>query len=306
MNKTYHIPALLHQTIDGLDIKPNGIYIDATFGGGGHSLEILNKLTTGKLIAFDQDIDAHKNIIKNDNFILFHSNFVYIKNFIEYLKIDKIDGIIADLGLSTHHIDVPERGFSFRFNAPLDMRMNANQSFDAKKLVNTYSEINLKNIFKNYGELNNAHKLSAAIIKARKSKEITTTFELVEIMKIYVPRKIEHKFLARIFQAIRIEVNKELESLKKLLLVIPEILKVNGRVAIISYHSLEDKLAKNIFRTGNFEGIRKTDMYGNVLRPLEPVNRKVIVPNEEEIKLNNRARSAKLRIAYKNKENDNS
>ena len=304
MNREYHIPALLHQTVDGLNIKPDGIYVDATFGGGGHSFEILNRLTTGKLIAFDQDADAQKNAFDNENFVLFHGNFSFIKNFLNYINIDKIDGIVADLGLSTHHIDVPERGFSFRFDAPLDMRMNVNQIFDAKELVNTYSENDLKMIFRNYGDLKNAYKLSTAIVKSRKLKEISTTFELVDILKNYLPRHKEHKFLAKIFQAIRIEVNNELDVLRKLLEIIPEILKDEGRVAIISYHSLEDKLVKNFFRTGNFAGIRETDMYGNVLRTLEPVNRKIIIPTDEEIEQNNRARSAKLRIAKKNISNE--
>ena len=297
MNKTYHIPALLSETIDGLNINPDGIYVDATFGGAGHSYEILNKLTTGKLIAFDQDIDAHKNAFDNENFILIHSNFAYIKNFLEYLKIYKVDGIVADLGLSTHHIDVPERGFSFRFDAPLDMRMNVSQSFDAKQLINTYSVDDLKKIFRNYGDLNNGHKLASAIARERNKKEILTTFEFVNIVNKYVPKKTENKFLAKIFQAIRIEVNNEMGTLKDFLLALPEVLNENGRVAIISYHSLEDKLVKNFFRTGNLEGNRETDLYGNVIRKLEPINNKVIVPDEEEIKENSRARSAKLRIA---------
>ncbi len=299
MNKEYHIPALLDETITGLDVKPNGIYVDATFGGGGHSSEILKNLTTGQLIAFDQDEDAQKNSFDADNFVLVRSNFQYVKQFLHYFKIKKIDGIIADLGISTHHIDEPERGFSFRFDAHLDMRMNKNQSIDAKKVINNYAEQDLKNIFKNYGDLKNAHQIAKIISISRRKKEINTTFELVKVLENVLPKKNEHKFLAKIFQAVRIEVNKELQTLKILLQQIPEILSENGRVAIISYHSLEDKLVKNFFRTGNFEGQRNTDMYGNVLRPLEPLNSKVIVPNDEEIALNNRARSAKLRIAKK-------
>nr|MBN2893170.1 16S rRNA (cytosine(1402)-N(4))-methyltransferase RsmH [Bacteroidales bacterium] len=306
MNKEYHIPALLHQTVDGINIKPDGIYIDATFGGGGHSALLLSKLTTGQLIAFDQDLDAHKNAFNDKKFTLFHSNFAYIQNFLDYLKIDGVDGIIADLGLSTHHIDVPERGFSFRFDAPLDMRMNTNQEFDAKKLINNYKEADLRNIFKNYGELNNAHQLAVAISKARRQKELKTTFDLVKAFEKFIPKKTEHKFLAKIFQAIRIEVNNEIGTLEKFLLAIPGVLNDKGRAAIISYHSLEDKLVKNFFRTGNLEGKRITDMYGNVIRPLEPINNKVIVPDDLEIDENNRARSAKLRIAEKNTKNDNS
>lgn len=299
MNETYHIPALLNESIDALNIKPEGVYIDATFGGGGHSSVILDKLTTGKLIAFDQDIDAHNNKIDKENFVLLHSNFQHLKQFLDYLKIETVDGILADLGISTHHIDEPQRGFSFRFDAKLDMRMNRNQVFDAKKLINSYREADLKRIFKNYGDLKNNHQLAVAISKARRKKEISTTFELVEVVEKFILKKAEQKFLAKIFQAIRIEVNDELGTLKSFLEQIPEVLNENGRVAIISYHSLEDKLVKNFFRTGNFDGKRETDMYGNILRPLSPINNKVIVPSENEIKKNNRARSAKLRIAEK-------
>ncbi len=291
---------MLKQTIESLNIKEDGIYIDATFGGGGHSREIFKKLTNGRLIAFDQDSDAKKNAWQADNFILIQSNFQYLKNFTNYLGIDKVDGILADLGISTHHIDQADRGFSFRFDARLDMRMNNSQDLDAYIVVNEYSNNDLTNIFRKYGELNNAKKLADAITSQRAKKKIQTTFELVEIVKKFVPKKTEQKFLAKIFQAIRIEVNKEMETLQNFLKYSTEILKPKARLVIISYHSLEDKLVKNFFKTGNFKGERQTDMYGNVIRPLNPVNNKVIIPSAEEIETNNRVRSAKLRIAEKN------
>lgn len=291
---------MLEQTIDALNIKKNGIYIDATFGGGGHSREIFNKLTSGRLIAFDQDSDAQKNAWEAKNFMLIKSNFQFIKNYTDYLEIDKVDGILADLGISTHHIDQPERGFSFRFDARLDMRMNTSQDLDAVEVINDYSTERLYEIFKNYGELNIAKKIATVIVEQRKKKKIETTFELVETVKSLIPQKIEHKFLAKIFQAIRIEVNQEMETLKNFLLKSTEILKPKGRLVIISYHSLEDKIVKDFFRTGNFDGERITDIYGNVSRILSPVNNKVIIPSDQEIARNNRVRSAKLRIAEKN------
>ena len=299
MTGVYHIPALLNETIDALNIKPDGIYVDATFGGGGHSRAIFERLTSGKLIAFDQDSDAAENAWDADNFILIHTNFSYIRNFLEYLKIDKVDGILADLGLSTHHIDVPERGFSFRFDAPLDMRMNTEKQIDAKLVVNNYDEQKLADIFFYYGELKNARKIAKTIVNCRKNKAIETTFELVECLKNLIPKKNENKFLAQVFQAVRIEVNDEINTLKTFIEQATELLKKSGRLAIISYHSLEDKLVKNFFKNGNFEGKRVTDMYGNQIRPLRPINNKVIVPSDEEIKQNNRVRSAKLRIAEK-------
>ncbi len=299
MTESYHIPALLNESIENLNIQPDGTYVDATFGGGGHSQAIFQKLTNGKLIAFDQDIDAQANVWEADNFVLIRANFKFIKNFIEYLNIEKIDGIIADLGLSTHHIDSPERGFSFRYNARLDMRMNTKQSLDAHFVVNNYEPEKLTKIFRKFGELNNARQIANAIVNQRNRKKIDTTFDLVNTVKKFIPKKAEQKFLSKIFQAIRIEVNDEIETLKKFIEDGTDLLCENGRFAIISYHSLEDKLVKNYFKTGNFEGQRKTDMYGNVIRPLRPVNNKVIVPDETEIKRNNRVRSAKLRIAEK-------
>lgn len=300
MNEIYHIPALLNQTIEGLNIKPNGIYIDATFGGGGHSRAIFDKLSKkGKLIAFDQDKDALANAWKADNFILINSNFAYIKNFVEYLKLDKVDGILADLGISTHHIDMPERGFSFRFNAKLDMRMNTEKELDAHYVVNNYKTEKLTEIFKKYSNLKNAKQIANTIDKNRKVKKINTTFDLIESIKHLAPRNTENKFYAQVFQAIRIEVNDEMGSLKRFIEQATELLKTGGRIAIISYHSIEDKLVKNYFKNGNFEGERITDMYGNQIRKLKPLNNKVIVPDEKEIETNNRARSAKLRIAEK-------
>lgn len=299
MEKNYHIPAMLEQTVEALNIRKDGIYIDATFGGGGHSKKIFEKLTTGRLIAFDQDSDAKQNAWEADNFILIQSNFQYIKNFTKYSEIEKVDGILADLGISTHHIDEPQRGFSFRFDARLDMRMNTEQELDAFTVINEYSNNDLTNIFRKYGELNNAKKLASAIISSRTKKKIETTFEFVDIVNKYVPKKTEHKFLAKIFQAIRIEVNKEMETLRSFLENSKDILKPEGRLVVISYHSLEDKIVKNFFRTGNFKGERITDMYGNPIGDLEPINKKVIIPSDEEIAGNNRVRSAKLRIAKK-------
>lgn len=299
MNNEYHIPALLVETVDGLNIKPNGIYVDATFGGGGHSSEILKRLKTGKLIAFDQDTDAHKNTLNSKNFVLIKSNFKFISNFLNYLKIEKVDGILADLGLSTHHIDEPQRGFSFRFDAPLDMRMNTSQELDANYIINNYSEKQLFELLKNYGELDNAKNIATNIIMCRKEKSIETTFDFVSAVKKFAPKNDEHKFFAKIFQAVRIEVNAEIQTLKDFLTSIPNLLNINARVAIISYHSLEDKIVKDFFKTGNFDGKRITDMYGNVLRNLTPINNKVIIPTDQEIEKNNRVRSAKLRIAEK-------
>lgn len=299
MNKTYHIPALLEETLDGLRINPEGDYVDVTFGGGGHSSAILQRLNAGQLIAFDQDTDAHKNQFKDDNFVLFNSNFKYTRNFLKYININKVDGIIADLGISTHHIDEPELGFSFRFDAPLSMRMNRNMKFDAQKLINSYPVTKLSDVLKNFGDLKNSYKIALAIAKSRKKQKISTTFDLLKVLQPFIPKKQEQKFLAKVFQALRIEVNDEINVLRDFLETVPEILKPNGRIAVISYHSIEDKIVKNFFRTGNFSGQRQTDMYGNLIRPLNPINNKVIVPSEDEIKQNNRARSAKLRIAEK-------
>ena len=298
-NLIYHTPVLLNETINGLKINPKGIYIDATYGGGGHSKEIMKKLTTGKLIAFDQDIDAKENIIEKDNFILIQANFRYIVHFIKYLKIAKVDGILADLGVSTHHFDMPERGFSFRFDAKLDMRMNIDSKLSANEVINNYKEWQLLYLFNNYGEIKNAYKLCKTIIQERKLKTLQTTHEFVEAIQTCVPKNKPSQYLAKVFQAIRIEVNNEMENLKQFLNQSVSVLKDDGLIAVISYHSLEDRLVKRFFKFGNFEGKLDKDIYGNIISPISPVNRKVITPSEEEIKINNRARSAKLRIGKK-------
>jgi len=297
----YHTPALLLETIEGLDIKPNGIYVDVTFGGGGHSAEILKRLDGGKLIAFDQDIDAHKNTIDDERFTLIQANFKFLENFLNYHKIDKVDGILADLGVSTHHFDMPERGFSFRFDAKLDMRMNVEAEIDAQYLINTYTKKELFVLFKKYSEIKNAGKLVEAIITKRKEQKIVTTTDLVNAIEGCVPKRIENKYLAKVFQALRIEVNDEIENLKIFLQQGVKFLKDDGRFVVISYHSLEDRLVKNLFRTGNFEGKQEKDVYGNIISQTKQLNRKVIVPTEQEIEQNNRSRSAKMRIGMLNK-----
>ncbi len=295
----YHNPVLLKETVDGLSIKPTGIYVDLTFGGGGHSKEILKYLTTGKLLAFDQDTDAVKNIIPSDNFIFVHSNFKYLKNYLKYYGYTKVDGILADLGISSHHINMPERGFSFRFNAPLDMRMNQNAKLSAYNVVNEYDEEILYKIFREYGEIKSVGRLVKSIVENRISKPINTTFELVDIISNLAPKHKEHKFFAQVFQAIRIEVNAEIKVLEEMLEQCGEVLKSGGRLSILSYHSLEDKLVKKYIKTGNVKGEIIKDNFGNFEKFFKPINKKIIVPTEEEIKINNRARSAKLRIAEK-------
>jgi 16S rRNA (cytosine1402-N4)-methyltransferase len=295
----YHQPVLLNESISGLDIKPDGIYVDATYGGGGHSREILNRLKKGKLIGFDQDEDAVKNIIDDERFIFIKHNFRFLKNFLRYYNITSIDGLIADLGVSSHHFDTPQRGFSFRFNGNLDMRMNTKSDFSAQDLVNSYSLDELTHIFRDYGELDNARNVARKIVEARQVKPLVEIRELLEIISDCLPKKNENQYLAKIFQAMRIEVNKEIDYLKEMLIQTVELLKPKGRLVIISYHSLEDRIVKNFIRSGRFEGDIETDVFGNINRPLDPVNRKVIVPNENELMANSRARSAKLRIAVK-------
>ena len=295
----YHIPVLLSESIGGLEIKPNGIYVDLTFGGGGHSKEILKKLDKGKLIVFDQDSDAQNNIINDDRLIFVHHNFKYFRNFLKYYGYKQIDGILADLGLSSHHINKAERGFSFRFDANLDMRMNNLSEFSATNLVNEYSEEDLANVFFKYGDLRNSRKISRLIIDYRENKSINTIADLTESLKQVTPKFNEHKFLAKIFQALRIEVNKEVEALEEMLNQTEKSLKPGGRLVVITYHSIEDKLVKNYIKTGNTEGKLEKDFYGNINSPFKIINRKVIVPSEEELKINNRARSGKLRIAEK-------
>ncbi len=294
---TYHVPVLLGESIEGLDIKPDGIYVDLTFGGGGHSREILKHLTTGKLIGFDQDVDAEGNVPDDDRFIFVRHNFRYFKNFMKYLGYSKVDGILADLGVSSHEFDVAERGFSFRFDGDLDMRMNQDSNFTAADLLNEYSVEDLYRIFKFYGEVKNPGKLVHLIDNQRKETPFTTIQHFKEVIAPCTPKFKEHKYLAQVFQAIRIEVNQEMDVLKEMLLQSADMLKPDGRLVVITYHSLEDRLVKNFIRDGKFDGNAEKDFFGNVQTPLIAVNRKVIVPSEKELELNGRSRSAKLRIA---------
>lgn len=299
MTMEYHNPVLLHETVDGLNIKPDGIYVDVTFGGGGHSKEILKRLgPNGKLFAFDQDEDAIANALPDERFTLIHENFRYIKRFLRFHGVKSVDGILADLGVSSHQFDVPERGFSTRFEADLDMRMSKRNEHDAYKVVNEYDEANLKRVFSDYGELKVAPALARTIVDAREKKEIKTSEELKTVLSKYLPEKVKNKVLAQIYQAIRIEVNQEMEVLKEFLEQSLEILKPEGRLSVISYHSLEDRLVKRFMKNGMFEGEPERDFFGNFSVPFKLVG-KLIVPTDEEIKINNRARSAKLRIAEK-------
>ncbi len=294
----YHIPALLSETIEGLHIKPDGIYVDVTFGGGGHSREILNQLgSNGRLLGFDQDLDALKNTIDDKRFTFVRSNFRYLKNFLKYHGIEKVDGILADLGVSSHHFDEAERGFSFRFDGALDMRMNTESKLTAAVILNTYTEEQLADVFYLYGELHNSRKIARTIVQSRSKEPIERIFQFIEILKPYFGREKEKKDMARVFQALRIEVNKEMDVLEDLLTQSLDVLNQGGRIAILTYHSLEDRLVKNYFRSGNFEGKLEKDFYGNIIAPLKPVNNKVIVATNEEIDRNPRARSAKLRVA---------
>jgi len=295
----YHNPVLLNETVDGLDIKPNGIYVDVTFGGGGHSKEILNRLgPDGKLFGFDQDEDAFENALADERFVLIPENFRYIKRFLRFHGVKSVDGILADLGVSSHQFDVPERGFSTRFDAQLDMRMSRKNELDAFKVVNEYDETNLRRVFFDYGELKNAPALSRTIIEARALNPIQKTDELKATLSRFLPAHSSNKILAQIYQAIRIEVNQEMDVLKEFLEQSLEILKAEGRLSVISYHSLEDRLVKRFMKNGLFDGEPERDFFGNFSVPFKLVG-KLIVPNDAEIKINNRARSAKLRIAEK-------
>lgn len=294
----YHKPALLEESIRGLDIKPKGKYADLTFGGGGHSRKILGELDeNGKLLVFDQDKDAQKNVEKDDRLIFIHSNFRYLKNFLRYHNIEMLDGILADLGISSHQIDVPERGFSHREDARLDMRMNDKSSLTAEMVVNEYSAEELYKIFSLYGELPGSGKLSNRIVKYREEKRIVTSGELIEVVAPLLPKNHRIKFLSMLFQAIRIEVNDEMGALEELLKQVPEVLSQGGRLVILSYHSIEDRMVKNFIKAGNVEGRIQKDFYGNFETPLKAVNRNVIIAGEAELNENPRARSAKLRIA---------
>ena len=293
----YHNPVLLHESIDALAIKEGGVYVDVTFGGGGHSREILSRLgATGKLIAFDQDLDAKRNTIEDNRFVLIEENFRYIGRFLKFYGVKKVDGILADLGVSSHQFDEAERGFSIRLDGELDMRMNQSSKTSAKKIINTYSEEMLANILFVYGELRNARAIAHTIVEARIDGVIETSFQLRKLLQKYLPKAKEHKILAQIFQAIRIEVNEELEVLKEFLVQTPNLLNPEGRLSVISYHSLEDRLVKRFIRTGLFEGEPEKDFFGNIDVPLMKLG-KLIIPNQEEIRKNNRARSAKLRVA---------
>tara|TARA_R110002126_G_scaffold184608_3_gene332991 strand:- start:312 stop:1208 length:897 start_codon:yes stop_codon:yes gene_type:complete len=295
----YHNPVLLKESVDGLNIKPDGVYVDVTFGGGGHSREILSRLgPDGKLYAFDQDQDALANTIDDDRFVLINENFRFIKRFLRFYGAKSVDGILGDLGVSSHQFDVPERGFSTRFDADLDMRMNQKSELNAFKVVNEYDDVNLKRVFYDYGELKNAPALARTIIEARELQPIKTTDELKEVLAKYLPEKVRNKILAQIYQAIRIEVNQEMDVLKEFLEQSLEILKPEGRLSVISYHSLEDRLVKRFIKNGMFEGEPERDFFGNFSVPFKTIG-KLIIPNDAEIKINNRARSAKLRIAEK-------
>jgi 16S rRNA (cytosine1402-N4)-methyltransferase len=295
---SYHNPVLLFDSIDGLDIVDNGIYVDVTFGGGGHSKEILKRLgPDGKLFAFDQDEDALKNAIDDQRFVLIHENFRYIKRFLKFYGVKKVNGILADLGVSSHQFDEATRGFSTRFDAELDMRMSKKVEISAYQVINKYPEEKLSNILFLYGELRNAKALAKQIVESRNQQAIKTSFELKEVLQRFLPKSKEHKILAQIFQAVRIEVNQELEALKEFLTQTHELLEVGGKLSVISYHSLEDRLVKRFIRSGMFEGEPEKDFYGNVTIPFK--KEKLITPSQEEIKANNRARSAKLRIATK-------
>ena len=295
---SYHNPVLLFESIDGLEIDPNGVYVDVTFGGGGHSREILKRLGEhGKLFAFDQDVDALENAIDDDRFRLINENFRFIQRYLRFYGIKEVDGILADLGVSSHQFDVAERGFSKRFDADLDMRMNQEGKLSAYNVINKYDEQRLSKVLFEYGELRNSRAIAKQLVNARIEQPIKTSFELKTVLKQFLPASKEHKILAQIFQAIRIEVNEELEALKEFLVQSKELLKVGGKLSVISYHSLEDRLVKRFIRNGLFEGEAEKDFYGNFEVPFR--KGKLIVPSVKEVKENNRARSAKLRIATK-------
>lgn len=300
---TYHTPVLLQESVDGLNVRQDGIYVDVTFGGGGHSREILSRLgNNGHLYSFDQDADSEKNIVADDRFTFIRSNFRYIKNWMRYYHVEHIDGILADLGVSSHHFDDETRGFSFRFDAPLDMRMNKRAGSTATSILNQYSEEQLANVFYLYGELKNARKIASAIIKARTQSPIKTTNDILAATEKLFQKEREKKEIAKMFQALRIEVNQEMIALKEMLASATELLREGGRLSVITYHSLEDRMVKNITRTGNPEGKVEKDFFGRSCSPFQLVNSKVIVPSLEEQQINPRSRSAKLRIAEKVKQ----
>ncbi|MDR0386147.1 MAG: 16S rRNA (cytosine(1402)-N(4))-methyltransferase RsmH [Prevotellaceae bacterium] len=296
----YHVPALLKESVDALNIKANGTYVDATYGGGGHSKEILSRLKNGKLVAFDRDGEAAGNLLDDKRLVFVKNNFRFMRNFLRYYKIGKVDGILADLGVSSRHFDESERGFSFRFpDAPLDMRMGQDAEITAQTALNTYSADRLQHVFSAYGEIKQARKLASAIVESREWKAFTTVSCLIETVEPFIPKYDRKQFLSRIFQSLRIEVNKELISLKHFLEQTSDVLTSGGRLSVISYHSLEDRMVKNFIRTGNVDGHRFKDFYGNETGPFTVVVKKAIVPGSEETVINSRSRSAKLRIAEK-------
>ncbi len=295
----YHVPALLEESIKGLNIRPGGIYVDATFGGGGHSMEILNRLSGGKLIAFDQDEDAMRNIPRDKRLIFLNQNFRFLANNLKFNGIEQIDGLIADLGVSFHQFDEPERGFTFRQDVSLDMRMNKKGSVTAASLLKNLSEAELSRLFYDYGELINSRRVAKEIVTARAQKPLTTVNDMISAIGKLAPFKQEHKFYARVFQALRIAVNQEMECLREMLEQALSVLRKDGRLVVITYHSLEDRIVKNYMRTGNFDGIENKDFYGNLITPFRIINKKGTVPDESEIEDNKRARSARLRIAEK-------
>ena len=297
---TYHVPVLLDESINGLNLHPDGVYIDVTFGGGGHSREILRRLPQGsRLFSFDQDTDAERNIVDDDRFTFVRSNFRYLKNWMRYYEIGHIDGLLADLGVSSHHFDDESRGFSFRFDAPLDMRMNKRADKTAADIVAEYDEEALADIFYLYGELKNSRRIASALVKARQQHTIATTQDFLHVVEPFFKREREKKDMARLFQALRIEVNHEMEALKEMLAAATQLLAPGGRLSVITYHSLEDRIVKNVMKTGNAEGKMIQDFYGRIETPYRLVNNKVVVPTDEEQQRNPRSRSAKLRIAEK-------
>ena len=298
--QTYHVPVLLNESVEGMNLQPGGIYVDVTFGGGGHSKEILRRMDEDShLYSFDQDEDAEKNIVDDNRFTFVRSNFRYLYNFLRYYEVEQVDAVLADLGVSSHHFDDSERGFSFRFDGKLDMRMNKRSGMTAADVVNTYDEERLANIFYLYGELKNSRKLASVIVKARNNQPIVTIGDFLDLVKPLFGREREKKELAKVFQALRIEVNQEMEALKEMLQAATEMLKPGGRLVVITYHSLEDRMVKNMMKTGNIEGKSTQDFFGNVQTPFKLINNKVIVASDDEVSRNPRSRSAKLRIAVK-------
>ena len=296
----YHIPVMLNECMEGLAIKPDGVYVDVTFGGGGHSREILSRLgKKGTLYGFDQDADAENNIPEDDRFVFVRSNFRYLSNFMRFHGETEIDGLLADLGVSSHHFDDKDRGFSFRFQGMLDMRMNTRAGKTAADILNTYTEEALSTLFYLYGELKNSRKLASVIVKARETKPLVTTDEFLALITPYIGKDKEKKMLAQVFQALRIEVNDEMRALREMLQQAMRLLKPGGRLVVMTYHSLEDRLVKNFFKSGNFEGTISQDFFGNIQSPFRLINNKVITPSSEEVEVNPRSRSAKLRIAEK-------